>query len=228
MPYRTVLLDADNTLFDFTRAERATLTECLSVRGLPCDDHVIARYSEINDSYWKRFERGEITRECVKVERFVTLFAELGVDADPVSISDDYLPTLATKAYLIDGALDFCRRLRDASCRLYMVTNGTASVQHSRLGVSPITPLFDGIFISEEVGASKPSAAYFDYVKAHIPDFDPADAIVIGDSLSSDVQGGINAGLATCWYNPTHKSVPEDMPIDYVCDNYEDILNIII
>ena len=228
MPYRTVLLDADNTLFDFTRAERATLIECLSVRGLPCDDHVVSRYAEINDAYWKRLERGDITRERLKVERFATLFAELGLVADPVSISDDYLPTLATKAYLIDGAVDFCKRLRAAGCRLYLVTNGTAFVQHDRLAASPILSLLDDVFISEEIGASKPTRAYFDYVKTHIPDFDPTDTVVVGDSLSSDVQGGINAGLATCWYNPTHKTAPTDMPIDYICHSYEEILNIII
>ncbi len=226
MPYRTLLLDADNTLFDFTRSEHEALTDCLKARGLPCDCTVTDRYSAINDSYWKRLERGEVTREGLKLARFADFFAEFGFDCDPAAMARDYMQTLSTKAFLLEGAYDFCASLH-GKCRMYLVTNGAIIAQRGRLSRSPITPFFEDVFISEEMGCAKPEKAYFDAVAAKIPAFDPTDTLVIGDSLTSDIQGGINAGLATCWFNPHGKPAPTGMRIDYIVSSYDEILPIV-
>ncbi len=226
MLYRTLLLDADNTLFDFTRAEYEALTDCLRARGLPHDTTVTDRYHAINDEYWKRLERGEITRGGLKLARFIDLFNAFGFDSDPATMAKDYMQALSTKAFLLDGAHDFCAALH-GHCRLYLITNGATQSQRGRLARSPITPLFEDVFISEEMGCAKPEKAYFDAVAAAIPHFDPADALVIGDSLSSDMQGGINAGLATCWFNPQGKPAPNGMKINYIVGGYDEILSIV-
>ncbi len=222
MPYGTILFDADNTLLDFTRSEHDALQECLIARGLPHDDAVITRYAIINDEHWKMLERGEIGREELRISRFAVLIREYGFDCDPCALADEYLVALSGKSYLIEGAWDLCRHLHDA-CRLYLITNGNTKVQEGRFNPSPLFPLFEDIFISEQMGCAKPDKAYFDAVASRIPDFNPADTLVVGDSLSSDIQGGINAGLPTCWYNCHGKPTPEGMKIDYIVHNLSEI-----
>lgn len=214
MPYRIALFDADNTLLDFTRSEREALTDCLRARGLPHDAAVIRRYSEINDAQWKLLERGLTTRDVLRVERFAIFAREFGFDLDPVRMAADYMDALSAKAYLMEGAEALCRALY-GYCRMYIITNGVARVQNERFDVTPLAPLFDGVFISEEVGSAKPDPAFFVHVASAIPGFDPAEALVIGDSLTSDIQGGINAGIDTCWFNPHGRSAPDAMPVTY-------------
>jgi 2-haloacid dehalogenase len=227
MSYRTVLFDADNTLLDFTRSEHEALRDCLRARGLPCGKHVTEGYAAINDRHWKRLERGLTTREALRVARFEDFCREYGFGCDPRQLADDYFDTLCTKSYLIDGALELCERLH-GQARLYLITNGNTKVQNGRFNPSPLAPLFEAVFISEDMGCAKPSKAYFDAVAAAIPEFDPADTLVVGDSLSSDIQGGINAGLATCWYNPHGKTAPADMKIDYTVRSLDEIPPIVL
>lgn len=221
--FHTILFDADGTLLDFHRSEREALADCLSARGLPCDSDLIELYSCINDEHWKMLERGEITRVQLYVRRFAAFFDACGFSSDPTTMHDDYIRALSTKSYLIDGAYELCARLRE-TCRLYLITNGNTKVQHGRFDPSPLQPLFEKSFISEEIGYDKPSAEYFNFVKAAIPQFDPADTLVVGDSLTSDIGGGIAAGLATCWYNPKGKPVPDGMKIDFVVEDFDGVL----
>lgn len=227
MPYRTLLLDADNTLFDFTRSEHEALTDCLKARGLPYDRAVTDRYAAINDGYWKQLERGEVTREVLKIARFADFFKEFGFDGDAAVMAHDYMQALSTKAFLLDGAEEFCARLY-GRCRMYIITNGAILAQRGRLSRSSITPFFEDVFISEEMGCAKPEKAFFDAVAARIPAFDPSDTLVIGDSLTSDIRGGVNAGLATCWFNPQGKPAPSGMDIDYTVSGYDEILPIVL
>ncbi len=228
--YDTILLDADNTLLDFTRSEHDALLDCLAARGLdrhaPSTEEAIACYAAINDGWWKRLERRETTRAELAVGRFADFIAAWGLDCDAASLARNYMDTLATKSFLVDGALPFCEHLHP-HCRLYLITNGTTYIQHGRWDPTPLAPLFRDVFISQDIGADKPSRAYFDYVTARIPDFDPARTLVVGDSLSSDVQGGINAGLDTCWYNPRGKQAPDGLPVTYICAGFDDIENVI-
>lgn len=227
MAYRIALFDADNTLLDFTRAEDEALRACLAARSLPTDKATVARYSAINDSHWKRLERGETTRGRLKVERFADFFGALGYDGDPVAMARDYEAALGRQAHLLDGSLDLIRSLH-GKCRLFIVTNGLAAVQKSRFGACPLAPYFEACFISEEMGCAKPAKQFFDRVAAAIEGFDPADALVIGDSLTSDIQGGINAGLDTCWYNPAAKPAPVGMPITYTVTTHAEIRAILL
>ena len=225
--FHTILFDADGTLLDFHRSEREALKECMAAQCLPCDDGLVQTYSRINDDHWRMLERGEITRQELYVRRFEAFLNACGFVADARQMHRDYIDALSTKSYLIDGAYDLCARLRQ-TCRLYIITNGNAKVQHGRFDSSGLYPLFERSFISEEVGYDKPHQAYFDFVKREIPDFDPSDTLVVGDSLTSDIGGGIAAGLATCWYNPKGKPIPQDMKIDFVVSDFDGVANAIL
>ena len=227
MAYSIALFDADNTLLDFTRAEQEALCECLAARGLPTDNRTVSRYSAINDRHWKMLERGETTRDRLKVDRFADFFAEVGYQGDPAAMAEDYVSALSRQTHLLDGALELIQALY-GKCRLYIVTNGITSVQKSRFGSCPLAPYFDACFISEEMGCAKPEKRFFDLVAASIPNFVPSEAIVIGDSLSSDILGGINAGLDTCWYDPAGKPAPSDMTITHTVTRLNEILTILL
>ncbi len=227
MPYSIALFDADNTLLDFTRAEHDALCLCLASRGLPNDEDTVALYSAINDGHWKRLERGETTRDRLKVERFSDFFDTVGFDGDPVAMAHDYESTLGRQTHLLDGALALIQSLH-GKCRLFIVTNGITAVQKSRFGGCALAPYFEQCFISEEMGCAKPEKRFFDMVAAAIPDFDPAEALVIGDSLSSDIRGGVNAGLHTCWFNPAGKPAPAGLPITYTVRNLSEIRTILL
>jgi len=225
--YTTLLFDADDTLLDFGKSEKEAVRDCLISRGLPSTDDIIARYSEINQLHWKMLERGEISRERLYVERFAAFCRELGFVCDAQKFSEDYLTALSTKSYLIDGALQMCEQLSH-TYRMYVVTNGNATVQHGRFDPSPIARYFERSFISEEMGSAKPAIEFFDKVFVNIPDFGPSKTLIIGDSLSSDIQGGINAEIDTCWYNPKRKSAPDGMEITYTAYNYDEIMDLLL
>lgn len=227
MSYKIALLDADNTLLDFNRSEHNALCDCLAARGVSMRPEIVERYSKINDDHWKMLERGEITREFLRINRFAQFFREYGLDHDPTQMADDYLLALSTKSYLLDGALELCEHLY-GRCRLFIITNGNTHVQKGRFDLCPLAPLFENCFISEELGHSKPEKAYFDLVASMIPDFDPRETIVVGDSLTSDIQGGINAGLDTCWFNPQSKPLPAHMTPTYVAHSLGEIEKIIL
>lgn len=225
--YTTLLFDADNTLFDFTRSEHDALIQCLKTRGLAHDEETVALYSRINDGHWKKLERGETTRDALRVDRFADFFAAIGADCDASRMADDYMVALSEQHYLLPGAEELLKSLA-LSCRMYLITNGSTFIQTRRFIPSPVYPLLSGMFISEDMGVEKPSRAYFDAVTAAIPDFDPASTLVIGDSLTSDIQGGINAELDTCWYNPKGKPLPAGLPVTFVVSSFDELRRIIL
>ena len=214
MPYSIALFDADNTLLDFTRAEHDALCACLAARGLDSSEETVSVYSAINDGHWKRLERGETTRDRLKVERFADYFATVGYNGDPVRMARDYESTLGRQTHLLEGALELIQGLY-GKCRLYIVTNGIKHTQENRIEKSGLIRYADGVFISEAVGAGKPSKEYFDYVF----DFTGADrksSVIMGDSLTSDIKGGINAGIRTIWFNS--KGLPPSDDIVPTCE----------
>ena len=227
MAYRIALLDADNTLLDFSRSEHEALCDCLRARGLPTHREITDAYAKINDDHWKQLECGKMTREFLRISRFAVFFKTFGFDTDPERMADDYLATLATKSYLLDGAFEFCQSLF-GQCRMFIITNGNTAVQKGRFDPCPIAPFFENRFISEEMGCAKPEIEFFRSVASMIPDFDPTSTLVIGDSLSSDIQGGINAGMDTCWYNPKRKPLNGSVSPTYIAHTFDDIRNIIL
>ena len=204
MKYEFLLLDLDDTILDFHKAEYIALGKTLESFGLTPTESVRARYSQINKAHWERLERKELTREQVLVGRFGQLFAEYGITVDPESCARRYEDFLSVGHYFLPGAEEALKRLSQ-KYKLYMVSNGTAKVQAGRLKSANISHYFQKIFVSQEIGANKPDIAYFARCFAQIPGFDPKRAIIVGDSLTSDIQGGKNAGIATCWVNPGHK-----------------------
>lgn len=210
-----VFLDIDDTLLDFGKAEAAAIKKTFERIGIPSTEAVIKRYSEINDSQWALLERGELTREQVLVRRFDILFDELGVRSVPSEMAQaSYEYLLGIGHYFVDGAQELLEELKD-EYELYIVSNGTAFVQDRRLKSSGIAPYFKDIFISERLGADKPSKEFFDIVFSKIEGFNKSEAIIVGDRLGSDVLGGINAGIKTCWFNPKGLPANPEIPADY-------------
>lgn len=204
---RIFLLDLDDTLLDFAKAERENLTRTLAVLGVGTDEEVFARYHEINDGLWKMLERGEITRAALKIKRFESLFAQLGLSADPVLAGEEYLVGFPEICYPFDGAAEFLKTLKNRG-RVYICTNGTAFIQRRHIELGGFLPYLDGVFISEEVGADKPSKAYAEHVATHIPAFCPEDAVYIGDSLTSDRGCAEALGVRFVLFAP--RGVPKD------------------
>ena len=209
-----LFLDLDDTILDFHQAERIALAATLRSFGVEPVPEVMERYHIINQWHWEQLEKGLMTRDQVQTGRFAVLFRELGKPVDPKECTAWYQENLSKGHFFLPGAEDAVKRLSQ-KYRLYLASNGTASVQHGRLQSADLYRYFEGIFISEELGANKPSRAYFDACFAAIPDFDPARALMVGDSLTSDILGGKNAGLPTVWVNPGHK------PCGNIAPDYE-------
>ncbi len=221
-----MLVDADETIFDFLSAERTALTRTLAIYGITADDRMIALYSEINLSCWKMLERGEITRDELQPMRFKRFFDRMGTPVDdPSDVNEAYKRELSRCGFLLPGALDFLRKLHKR-CRIYLATNGLTVVQRGRLSDSPILPYIDGAYISEEIGVQKPERAYFDYIFRDLHVTDRSRVCIIGDSLTSDMAGGRNAGITTVRY--LGRLEPEHSPLcDYEIRDYDEFFDIL-
>lgn len=209
-----LFLDLDDTILDFHKAERIAIAKTIRDFGVEPTEDVLSRYHIINKWHWEQLELGAMTREEVLVGRFAVLFREFGVDVDPVAVARAYEKNLSIGHYFLPGAEEAVDKLHN-KYRLFLASNGTASVQKGRMTSANLYRFFEKVFISQEIGHNKPSKAYFDACFAQIPGFDPARAMIVGDSLSSDIQGGINAGIATCWVNPTHAAPRKGIVSDY-------------
>lgn len=200
--YSYVLLDADNTLYDFDAAEYKALGKVLTDRGYASDPETRKIYLDINNSLWDAFARGEVEQEFLLVERFRRFEAAMGGSHDPVKFNSDYVNALAANADLIPGAPEFCRRLAALGCTLAIVTNGAAVAQRGRYRLSGLGEIILNLFISQELGVNKPDPLFFDHVCRNLNITDRSCAVVVGDSLSSDILGGNRSGIDTIWYNP--------------------------
>ena len=226
MTYPYLLLDADNTLFNFDRANREAFHAVCTSFAIPESDETFALYERCNNEMWAAFDRGECTKEFLVVQRFRNFLAAMGLDRSPEGCNALHLQTLSRCAFMLPYAEEVCRTLsRDH--KLYLVTNAVASVQRGRLAKSPIVPYITAAFISEEAGAAKPDPAYFDYVFAHIDGITRENCLVIGDSISSDIRGANNYGLPCGWYNPGHTPRPDGLRIDYEITNLRQLYDIV-
>ena len=224
--YKTIFLDLDDTILDFHMAEHIAIGKTFRQLGLEPTPELLDRYSAINQSCWERFERGELTRDEVFTVRFDILFSQLGLGLSSQTCEDIYRKNLGIGHYFIPGAeqaLDYLAGKYD----LYLASNGVADTQYSRLESAGIGHYFKALFISELTGSHKPDRAYFDYCFARIPDFDPGAAMIIGDSLSSDILGGIQAGIATCWFNYRGKPARPDIRPDFTLTDWSQLPTIL-
>ena len=219
--YEFLLFDADNTLLDFDENERVSLLDTFEHFGLPCTEEVLGLYHEINIMYWEMLSRKEIERDTLLIKRFETLFERVGIKADPVATENHYRTNLGNGCQIMAGAMEVLKELRK-DYKLYVITNGVAKTQHNRLEKSGLAELMEDIFISDEIGYNKPDREFFEYVESHIPCFEHEKALVIGDSLFSDIRGGVEFGLDTCYLNIYHKqNTSETIPTYEIQDIVE-------
>lgn len=225
---KTLLWDVDGTLLDFGKAEKYGIRKCFELFGLgECTDEMLERYSAINRKYWEMLERGEITKQQVLTDRFVEFFGSENIDFTRVDeFNDEYQVRLGDKAFPCDNALETVNALK-GKYKQYAVTNGTYIAQQRKLTQSGLIDVFDDVFISDKIGYEKPNIEFFNAVQSKIGKFSKNEVMIIGDSLSSDMQGGNNAEILCCWYNPHNAKNKNDIKIDYEIKDIADIIKIL-
>jgi 2-haloacid dehalogenase len=224
MPYTWLLFDADDTLFDYQLAETKALRITFEHFGQVYRFQYLQIYQVINRQVWEGYERGETSASELRLKRFRLLFEEIGISLDPQDFSQHYLDNLAQASDLFPGVADVMNTL-SGHYHTALVTNGLKDVQRLRLEHSAIRSFIEKIFISEELGVAKPADGFFEAVFRGIGFPAKADVLIIGDSLTSDMQGGISYGIDTCWFNPAGKT--STLPVTYMIKNFAQLLEIL-
>ena len=227
MRFQHLLFDADDTLFDFPKSAAQAFSVMCQNNDIPETAETYQLYDSINAVLWAEFEHGKISKDFVTHERYVRFLHQLKLDRDPNKCNHDYLAALGEATFPLPHAEEVCHALVDRGHNLYIVTNAVASVQKRRLQQCTFSHLFTDVFISEDAGAAKPSKAYFDYVCARIPGLTAENALVIGDSLTTDIRGANNAGFPCCWFNPKRKTAPPDLTIHYEIQSLPELLDLV-
>ena len=218
-----LFLDLDNTILDFTKAESIAIRKTMRQYGLEPTDELARRYSAINDWHWKALERGELTKPEVVTRRFAVFFGEQGIDVDEKAVAKTYETFLSQGHWFLPGAEETVKQKLFGRYRLFLASNGTPVVQKGRMTSADLYPYFEKSFVSQELGHNKPTREYFEAAFALIPGFDPEECLMVGDSLTSDILGGKNAGLRTVWVNPHHKTAPDHLKPDYEIETLADL-----
>lgn len=223
MRFRAILMDNDGTLMDFKAGEANAIKAILKELNITAPD-AAAAYKQINDQCWKDYEKGLITQPLLRIRRFRELIEFYGCSADPEQTAAAYEAVLARQSILLPGALEVVKAI-SAHLPILILTNGISHIQHGRIDPSPIAPYLSGLLISSEIGEPKPAPDM--YLKAlDMLNLSAGEVLMIGDSLTSDIQGAINAGIPACWYNPGRKSCPAGMKIDYIIDRMEQMIDV--
>ncbi|MCT2536177.1 YjjG family noncanonical pyrimidine nucleotidase [Aquibacillus koreensis] len=224
--YKTLLFDIDDTLLDFGAAEKLALQLLFEEHDYTLTPEMETHYKEINRGLWESFEEGKIEREEVLHTRFSNLFKAYGLEVDGVLLEKSYRNYLGQGNQLLEGALELISDLTQ-HYDLYIVTNGVSVTQRKRLRNSGLFPLFKDIFISDEIGYQKPLKEFFDHVFSSVPDFVAEETLIIGDSLNADIKGGQQAGLDTCWINPSKKHNHTGIRPTYEMERLEELYQIL-
>lgn len=223
----TLFIDADDTLLDFDKAETRAITQTFEEFKLMGYEGIIESYKRNNLKAWKDFEQGIITRDDISTMRFEWVFSEFGIRGiDPYFINMVYWAYLAKGADVIDGAREFCEWASKDN-DLYVITNGTAFIQDSRFELSDMNKYFKKRYISENLGTRKPNKEFFDYIVKDIGSIDYKNSYIIGDSLSSDMQLGINAGVYTIWFNRENKQNTKGVQVCFEVKSFEELKELI-
>ena len=228
MNYSFLIFDADGTLFDFDAAEAAALKETCLAFGMDTYNDIthLQVYREINGIIWREFEEERISARELKPERFRRFFSRLDQQFDPHSFSDRYLLNLSKHGILLAGAEEFLRNL-DNSFTTALLTNGLTKVQYPRYNNSILPGFIPHIVVSESVGVAKPNPKIFDIVFQEAGWEEKASALMIGDNLSSDIRGGLNYGIDTCWYNPDGNVNTTDLTPTYEIRSFRELSSIL-
>lgn len=227
--YTTLLFDADDTLLDFDKDETQALKKVMTHYGVPVTDKNISIYKEINLGLWKALERGEIDKPTLKQVRFGMFFDKIGFtpSEDSFKINEEYLGNLSDGGNLLDGAKELIENLKAQGYNLYIVTNGIEHTQKKRLAKAGILHHFTDIFVSETVGHQKPKKEYFDYVLSHIDEKDIGRVLLIGDSLTSDIKGAVDAGIKCVWLRRKKDADYRGYKPDYIIDDISEVKNLL-
>lgn len=224
--YNHILFDADNTLLDFNKAEQLSFKRLLHHYDVRYSDDIYHQYEMINHKLWELFEKGEINSDTVQQKRFELFFCQIDMAVNGAVANDLYQAELSRQSVLVPFAEEICRKLSQIAM-LTIVTNGAGKTQRKRIENSAISKYISYIIISEDIGYAKPCKHFFDET-FRIINRKPDDKIlIVGDSLSSDIIGGIQAGIDTCWFNRQRQAVPDNMHIDFIIDNLMELLNIL-
>jgi len=224
MRYQYLLIDNDNTIMDFNAAEKKALRDVLIANGLPHDDATCHLYHEINDAQWKALERGETTQAILKVERYRQLLTHLGrTDLSAEAIAAEYEKNLANHPDLLPGAEEFIRAIH-GKMKIALVSNGVSAIQRGRLSRCPLTPLFDAIVVSEEIGAAKPDPKPLLVAMEQLGCTDKSQTVMMGDSLSADISAANNAGVDSIFFSLKGKTSDA---ATYTVFNHEEALKLL-
>lgn len=223
--YTTLYFDLDNTLLDFTAAEDNAVRKLLKLHNLPVNDDIVAVYSAINQSWWERFERGEIQKNEIFSGRFNDLLCKYGLSGNPQKMAEDYFEFLSLGFYTMHNADVVLEYLKKSGYTVCITTNGVSRTQYRRIDGCGLKKYFDYVIVSEDTGHQKPECEYFDYVMKNTPEKDKSKILVIGDSQSSDILGGVNFGVDTCWLNPKNKKNTYNST--YEIKNLDEIMHIL-
>lgn len=221
-----LFFDLDGTLMDFDASEEMAFAGAFAGEGFFTDEENLITYRKISRRLWDALERGEIAKEHLVVERFRQLFEHYDWDLDPVHMNNIYVHTLGLTGIVFPGALELLEKL-EGRLPMALVTNGVAKAQRGRMAGTGLEAFFEHLFISEEVGAEKPSPDFFEKALAVCGAENPAEVLIIGDSLTADMQGGVNSGLKTCWFNPHGHENSLDLPLDYMIKSLDEVLDIV-
>ena len=227
MTYKFLLFDLDHTLLDFDTAEDVALTQLLKEEGVEDIQDYKDYYVPMNKSLWRDLEQKKITKAELINTRFSKLFAHFGIEKDGSYLAERYQFFLSKQGQTFPGVEDLLKNLIHQGYELYAATNGITYIQTGRLKQSGISPYFKEIFISEQLHTQKPDAAFYEKIGALIPNFDKNQTLMIGDSLSADIQGGNNADIDTIWYNPHHLENKTLAHPTYEVDSYQALLLIL-
>ena len=227
MRYPVIFFDADDTLFDFEKTKQVALDALFAEAGFPSLEVLKATYERINRQLWQEFEQGRVDQATLKVERFARFCAAAELAGDPEWLSTRYVHHLSQGADLLPGAEELVRTLH-GQVRMALITNGLQAVQRPRFRKSEICECFEVIVVSEEVGIAKPDPEIFKITWQQMGRPAPSGILMVGDSLTSDIQGGNNFGIATCWYNPKKRPVPAEPKVDHNLSELADLPELVL
>lgn len=220
---KAVLLDVDNTLLDFDKCADDSIKSACKEVGLKYSHDLFLTFTEVNNSLWKRIEKNQLTKEELHRIRWQTIFDKSGIDGDGLDFEKRFKEHLSNSSVPVEGAKELVCYLHNKNYYLATASNAAHNQQVKRLTGAGIAQYVNAFFTSYEIGIEKPNKGFFDFCLKNLPTENKDEIIIIGDSLTADISGGINCGIKTCFFNKNHASIPENVKIDYVVDNLLDV-----